>query len=278
MTPTPPLHGCKVISLALNVPGPVAAKRLKELGATIIKVEPPTGDPLSIYSADYYRELQQDIDIKKVNMKDVVGRQDLDVLLADADILLSAQRPAALARLNLAWSRLNADFPRLSHIAIVGYPHPNENEAGHDLTYLASEGLLSPTQMPLTLMADIAGAERAVTASLAALIGREKSGQGSYYEVALSEAAAGFIGPLKYGLTKTGALLGGGFAGYNIYKCSVGHIAVAALEPHFFAHLQELLNVQYATVPMLAEIFLTRTASEWELWAHRHDVPLSQIR
>ena len=53
MTPTPPLHGCKVISLALNVPGPVAAKRLKELGATIIKVEPPTGDPLSIYSADY---------------------------------------------------------------------------------------------------------------------------------------------------------------------------------------------------------------------------------
>ena len=111
-------------------------------------------------------------------MKDVVGRQDLDVLLADADILLSAQRPAALARLNLAWPRLNADFPRLSHIAIVGYPHPNENEAGHDLTYLASEGLLSPTQMPLTLMADIAGAERAVTASLAALIGREKSGQG----------------------------------------------------------------------------------------------------
>lgn len=272
------LHGCKVISLALNVPGPVAAKRLKELGAAIIKVEPLTGDPLSIYSADYYRELQQDIAVKKINLKDDLGRQDFDALLADADILLTAQRPAALARLNHAWHRLSADFPRLSHIAIVGYPHPKENEAGHDLTYLASEGLLSPTHMPLTLMADIAGAERAVTASLTALIAREKSGHGSYHEVALADAAAAFVGPLKYGMTKSGALLGGGFAGYNIYKCSEGHIAVAALEPHFFAHLQELLNVQYATVPMLAEIFLTRTASEWELWAQRHDVPLTRLR
>ena len=277
MTPTPALHGCKVISLALNVPGPVAARRLKDLGASITKVEPPTGDPLHIYSADYYRELQQDIDIRKINLKDALGRQDLDALLADADILLTAQRPAALARLDLAWQRLGADFPRLSHIAILGYPHPNENEAGHDLTYLASEGLLSATQLPLTLMADIAGAERAVSAALAALIAREKSGHGSYHEVALSDAAAAFIGPLKYGLTKPGALLGGGFAGYNTYQCSEGHIAVAALEPHFFAHLQELLNVQYATVPMLAEIFLTRTASEWELWAQRHDVPLTQL-
>lgn len=278
MTPTPALHGCKVITLALNVPGPVAARRLKDLGASITKVEPLNGDPLHIYSADYYRELQQDIAVKKINLKDALGRQDLDALFADADILLTAQRPAALARLNLAWPRLSADFPRLSHIAIVGYPHPNENEAGHDLTYLASEGLLSPTQMPLTLMADIAGAERAVSASLAALIEREKSGRGSYHEVALSDAAAAFIGPLKYGLTKPGALLGGGFAGYNIYQCSEGHIAVAALEPHFFAHLQELLNVQYATVPMLADIFLSRTASDWELWALRHDVPLTRLR
>jgi alpha-methylacyl-CoA racemase len=278
MTALLPLHGCKVITLALNVPGPVAAKRLKELGSTIIKIEPPNADPLSIYSTDYYRELQQGIEVKKINLKDELGRQDLDTLIADADILLTAQRPAALARLNLAWRRLSADFPRLSQIAIVGYLHPNENEAGHDLTYLASEGLLSPTQMPLTLMADIAGAERAVSASLAALIAREKSGHGSYHEVALSDAAAAFVGPLKYGMTQPGALLGGGFAGYNIYPCSEGHVAIAALEPHFFARLQELLNVQYATAPMLAEIFLTRTASEWELWAQRHDVPLSRLR
>jgi crotonobetainyl-CoA:carnitine CoA-transferase CaiB-like acyl-CoA transferase len=278
MTPTSPLHGCKVISLALNVPGPVAAKRLKELGATIIKVEPPGGDPLHIYSADYYRELQQDIEVKRINLKDDLGRHDLSALLDNADILLTAQRPAALARLHLAWHQLSADYPRLSHIAIVGYPYPRENEAGHDLTYLASEGLLSPTQMPLTLMADIAGAERATTATLAAIIAREKSGRGSYHEVALSDAAAAFVGPLKYGLTKPDALLGGGFAGYNIYKCSEGHIAIAALEPHFFAHLQELLNVQYATVTMLAEIFLTRTASEWELWAQRHDVPLTRLQ
>ncbi|MEY4729753.1 MAG: hypothetical protein RL020_911 [Pseudomonadota bacterium] len=277
MTLTLSLHGYKVISLALNVPGPVAAKRLKELGATILKVEPPSGDPLSIYSADYYRELQQDIKVKKINLKDEMGQKQLDALLADADILLTAQRPAALEKLNLGWPRIEKTFPRLSHIAIIGYPRPNESTAGHDLTYLASEGLLSPTQMPLTLLADIAGAERAVSAALAALIVRDKTNQGSYHEVALSEAAAAFTGPLKYGLTKSGALLGGGFAGYNIYQCSEGHIAVAALEPHFFAHLQELLKVEYATVAKLAEIFLTQSADEWEQWAQRHDVPLAKL-
>ncbi|MGB9150548.1 MAG: CoA transferase [Burkholderiales bacterium] len=271
------LSGCKVVSLALNVPGPVAASRLKQLGADVIKVEPPSGDPLAIYCADYYRELQHGIEVKKINLKDTTGQTDLDGLLAGADILLTAQRPAALERLNLGWQRLAQTFPRLSHVAIVGYPHPNENIAGHDLTYLASEGLLSPGHMPLTLMADIAGAESAVSAALAALIDRGQSGTGSYHEVALSEACAAFSGPLKHGMTRAGALLGGGFAGYNIYRCSEGHVAVAALEPHFFAHLQELLNVQYATVPMLAEIFLTRTAGEWEQWAQRHDLPLARL-
>ncbi|MGB8337705.1 MAG: CaiB/BaiF CoA-transferase family protein [Burkholderiales bacterium] len=278
MPPSPVLSGCKVVSLALNVPGPVAASRLKQLGADVIKVEPPSGDPLTIYSADYYHELHQGIAIKKINLKDESGQQELGALLASADILLTAQRPAALQRLNLGWQRLEKMFPRLSHIAIVGYPHPGENASGHDLTYLASEGLLLPAPMPLTLLADIAGAERAVSAALAALIAREKSGRGSYNELALSDAAAAFTGPLKYGLTLPGALLGGGFAGYNIYKCSEGHVAVAALEPHFFAHLQELLNVQYATVPMLAEIFLTRTANQWEDWALMHDVPLKRLR
>jgi alpha-methylacyl-CoA racemase len=278
MATDPFLQGCKVVSLALNVPGPVAAQRLHSFGATITKVEPPSSDPLGIYSADYYRELHDGIKVLKINLKDESDRQEFDSLLADTDILLTAQRPAALARLNLSWQRLKTDFPRLSQIAIVGYPHPNDNAAGHDLTYLASEGLLSPSPMPLTLLADIAGAERAVSATLAALMAREKSGHGLYHEVALSDAAAAFTGPSRHGLTQPGALLGGGFAGYNIYKCSEGYIAVAALEPHFFAHLQELLNVQYATVPMLAEIFLTRTASEWEQWAQRHDVPLSRLR
>jgi alpha-methylacyl-CoA racemase len=272
------LSDCKVVSLALNVPGPVTAKRLLALGAQVIKVEPPSGDPLMIYSVDYYHELQQGIVVRKINLKDETGQSELNALLADADILLTAQRPAALEKLNLGWPRIKKTFPRLSHIAIVGFPHPNENTAGHDLTYLASEGLLSPANMPLTLLADIAGAERAVSAALAALIAREKTNQGSYHEVALSDAANAFTAPLKFGLTKSGALLGGGFAGYNIYRCREGHIAVAALEPHFYAHLQELLNVEYATVAKLAEIFLTRNADEWEQWAQRHDVPLSKLK
>ncbi len=278
MSATSPLNGITVVTLALNVPGPVAAKRLREMGAQIVKIEPPSGDPLSIYSADYYAELQRDIAVKKINLKEASGRAELNSLLADTDILLTSYRPAALQRLHLNWQRLAKDFPALSQVAIVGYPHPRENEAGHDLTYLASEGLLSPSHMPLTLVADIGGAERAVTAALSSLILRGKTGKGSYHEVALSDAAAAFTSPLKFGMTKPGALLGGGFAGYNIYPCSEGHVAVAALEPHFYARLQELLNVQFATVKIFAEIFLTRSASEWEEWAKQHDLPITRLR
>ncbi len=92
-----------VLTLALNVPGPVAAARLAGLGATVTKVEPPGGDPLATVSPTWYRALHEGLAVQQIDLKTPEGRAALEPLLAAADLLLTANRPAALARLGLDW-------------------------------------------------------------------------------------------------------------------------------------------------------------------------------
>src|SRR5690606_20205433 len=97
----------------------------------------------------------------------------------DADILITSSRPSALARLGLDAKNLRKTYPRLCHVAIVGESGKRAEHAGHDLTYQARHGLVDPPSMPKALVADTAGAERAVSAALAMLYAREKTGKGS---------------------------------------------------------------------------------------------------
>lgn len=96
----------------------------------------------------------------------------------------------ALRRLCLGPEKLRQAYQRLRVFAIVGYPAPRVDEPGHDLTYLAQGGLLSPPEMPRTLLANLAGAERAVSATLALLLDHERGRDAGYVEVAISEVAA----------------------------------------------------------------------------------------
>src|SRR3954468_3289168 len=96
-----PLHGIRVLTLAVNVPGPVAAARLAALGADVTKVEPPSGDPLARGCPDWYAELTPGQRIVRLDLKEARERAMLDDLLAEADLLLTATRRAALDRLNL---------------------------------------------------------------------------------------------------------------------------------------------------------------------------------
>jgi len=205
----PPLRGVRVITLAVNVPGPVAAARLTQLGATVIKVEPPDGDPLAAVSPAWYRELRAGQEVVRLNLKADDDRAALDDLLGQADLLLTATRPAALDRLDLSWPRLHARFPRLARVAIVGPPASHAGAPGHDLTYLAPLGLLSPPELPRTLLADLAGAGRAVEAALALLYARERDHVAGHVEVSLADAAGLFADPLRHGLTRPGGALNG---------------------------------------------------------------------
>ncbi len=270
------LNGLKVLTMAVNLPGPAAAARLSQMGAEVIKLEPPAGDPMELYHAGWYRDLAAGQTVVRLDVKDDEGRRILDGMLDETDLLITATRPAALERLKLDWASLHRRFPRLCQVAIVGYPAPRENEAGHDLTYQASLGLLTPPHMPRTLLADMAGAELAVSSALGLLLARER-GQGSgYAEVALSDAAAAMAEPFRYGCTVPGALLAGGIPEYNIYQANQGWVAVAALEPHFKKRLETALSV--ATPEEYRNVFATKSACEWEEWGQELDVPIVAIK
>jgi crotonobetainyl-CoA:carnitine CoA-transferase CaiB-like acyl-CoA transferase len=273
-----PLGGMNVLTLAINVPGPVAAARLAALGATVTKIEPPGGDPLAAACPVWYEGLTVGQRVIRLDLKEPAARAALDELLGKSDLLLTASRPSALARLGLEWPTLHARYPRLTHVAIVGHAAPGGERPGHDLTYLAHAGLLSPPTMPRTLFADLAGAERAVSAALALLLDRMRGAEPAYAEVALATVADEFAAPLRHGLTGLLDRLGGETAQYGLYATRDGWLAVAALEPRFRIGLACALGVERLDRAELAVIFATRTAAEWEAWGAERDLPLAAVR
>ncbi len=264
-------------TFGVNVPGPVAVARLTSLGARVFKIEPPAGDPLAQQCREWYVELHGGIETERLDLKTLEGRSRLESHLSNATVLITAQRAAALARLGLGWERLHERFPQLCQVAIVGFSPPRENEPGHDLTYLAAEGLLNPPHVPRTLVVDLAGAERVVSAVLAARIAGARDGGGRYVEVVLADVARSMAAPLRHGLTAPGAILGGGFPGYRLYQSRHGWVAVAALEPHFLERLRRELRGAEPCDDQFAAMFATRTAFEWENWGRDHDVPIIAV-
>jgi crotonobetainyl-CoA:carnitine CoA-transferase CaiB-like acyl-CoA transferase len=261
----------------LNLPGPVAAARLAGLGAVVVKVEPPSGDPLGGVAPGWYGELARGQDVRFIDLKDEVGRRQLDALLEEADLLLTSFRPSALDVLGLAWPQLTRRFPRLCQVAIVGHAAQDQERPGHDLTYQASSGLLPTPTVPRVPLADLAGAERAVTEGLAALVKRAATGASSYCEVSLADVCDHFAEPVRRGLTTPDGVLGGGSPRYGIYEASTGYVALAALEPHFWRRLLTLLEAD-GSRESLESAFTRRTALEWEEWAQAHDMPLVAVQ
>lgn len=281
MTPTENttlLQGIKIVSLALNAPGPVAAARLTKLGAEVTKVEPPGGDATSRAAPAWYESLCRGQTVVRLDLKDPGGRAQLDSLLAKADLLLASFRPSALQRLGLDWESLHARHPQLCFVGIIGYPAPLEERTGHDLTYQSDFGLLRPPEMPPTLFVDLAGAERAVSMALALLNRAARKGEAGCAWVSLHECARDLAEPLAAGLTSAGGLLGGGYPLYGFYQTNDGWVAIAALEPHFAERLLSELGLKNAARAELEIIFLQRNAAEWESWAAERDLPLVAVR
>jgi crotonobetainyl-CoA:carnitine CoA-transferase CaiB-like acyl-CoA transferase len=273
-----PLEGIKLVSTAFNMPGPAAVWQLHGFGATIVKVEPPNGDPLGRNCPELYREFTAGQEVVRLDLKSDAGRAQLDRHLADADVLLTSTLPSSLARLNLAWERLQRDFPRLCQVAIIGYAPPDEELTGHDLTYQASVGLVSPPAMPATLLADMAGAQTAVTHTFAVLAERARTGAGVHSFVPIAGAVDFFAIPLRYEITSPGGRLAGTLPMYNLYRAREGWVAVAALEPQFWARMRELLALKEGTCEELAAVLATRTAAQWERWAAENRLPVGAVR
>jgi alpha-methylacyl-CoA racemase len=275
---TSSLAGLRIVTTAVNVPGPVAAAMLRGMGATVVKVEPPTGDPLEKVAAAWYADLSAGIDIVRLDLRTDEGRGRIDELLAHADVLITSSRPASLQRLGLSWPELHRRHQQLCHVAIIGYAAPRHDVAGHDLTYQAEAGLVKPPAMPTALVADLAGAQRAVIEVLDLLFSRARTGEPGFVEVSLAQSADLFAAPLRHGLTTETGILGGQRAAYNIYPARDGWVAVAALEPHLRTALARELGVDVEDRTALAAALSQRPAADWHTWADVRGLPLTAVR
>jgi crotonobetainyl-CoA:carnitine CoA-transferase CaiB-like acyl-CoA transferase len=277
----------RVLSLALNLPGPAALMRLRAMGATCQKIEPPSGDPMGLYNQQAYAALHAGVKIGAADLKTEKGQAALHEELARTDVLLTSFRPSALEKLGLGWKKLHRLYPALSLVAVVGAPGARAEEPGHDLTYLADAGLVTGLELPATLFADMGGALMASEAVLQAVLVQKTSGKGTFQEVALSGAADWLALPRTWGLTQPSGSVGGAHAGYRVYPCKDGRVAVAALEPHFAAALcaaaglppsdSRALMFAPGTHQAIAAFLLRRTRRQLDKLAVEKDIPLHTL-
>ncbi len=302
--PALPLKGIRILSLSLNLPGPAAFWRCRQMGATCVKLEPPApagmppgtpGDPLGWSLRATYDMLHHGMRIVTANAKTEAGQKAIHRELAKADVLLTSFRPSALAKLGLDWKSLHKKYPGLSQVAIVGAPGARAEEPGHDLTYMADNGLVQGLNMPPTLYADMGGSLMASEAVLKAVLMQKVQSKGQYFEVALADASKYLGLPLAWGMTRLpgtrgkgdlGGSVGGGHAGYKVYPSKDGRVAIAALEPHFADSLCKLAGVKHENITTMfaastheavAKLLAAHTNKQLDKLAVEHDLPLHTL-
>src|SRR5262249_49346756 len=201
---TQPLSAITVLDFTTLLPGPLATLMLAEAGAEVIKIERPGGEELRRHpphidgESAVYALLSRGKKSIVLDLKEPGGRARLAPLLERCDVLVEQFRPGVMARLGLGYDAVKAINPRAVYCAITGYGRegPRRHEAGHDLNYIAATGVLAlspgpadrPT-VPPALIADIGGgAMPAVMNILLGLRQRDITGEGSFIDIAMTDA------------------------------------------------------------------------------------------
>ena len=269
-----PLRGLLVVDFTRYLPGAFASRELLELGARVVCVEQPGGDPLRATAPAWHAALAAGKESVVVDLK-----EDASLargLLARADVVLESFRPGVASRLGIGPEHAPATAVYCS-ITGFGLDGRHVQRAGHDLNYLGWAGVLADTApaLPPVQVADLAaGALGAVTKVLAALLEREKTGRGAHVVVSMTHGSHRLAAHRRGG-EPVPRLLTGGLACYRIDTTGDGRLlTVGALEPPFFRRLAELLGQpelaerQYAAeqeelAAELAATFAQRPLAEW---------------
>ena len=251
----PLLSGLRVLDLTRNLPGPFATRLLADLGATIVKVEPPEGDPARPLAA-LFEALNHGKECRTIDFRSSADLDRLRAWVQEADVLLDSFRPGVLQGLGLDAATLHALNPRLVMVSITGYGQhgPWAQKAGHDLNFMALSGVLDQLRAPTGELAlsnvqwgDLAGGSAmACIAVLAAVFEAQKTGQGRQLDVSMvhglhaqlvmPKATGAMLAPLLGRRPGAGEdLLNGVLPCYNLYATQDGrHLAVGALEFKFW--------------------------------------------
>ncbi len=285
-----PLAGIRVLDLSRLIPGPWCSQILADLGADVVKVETPlAGDYARIAPAELgfggvFESVNRGKRSVAVNHRLPRGRDVVLRLAATADVFLESSLPGQLARRGLGPAEVRAANPRIVYCSLSGYGQagPYRDRPGHDLDYLAISGLLTllgpvgarPVPPGLQI-ADLAGGTLAALEIVAALVRRERTGEGTTLDVAILDAVVAWLGPLGAGAATAGTTpgaLSGAFPCYGIYAAADGaYLAVGALEPPFWVAFcrgvgrEDLVPRQYdpTAVGEVAALLVERPRADW---------------
>jgi alpha-methylacyl-CoA racemase len=268
------LSGIRVIDLSQYIPGPMATLFLSDMGAEVLKVEPPHGDgmqELGPHDQDgqpvFYNALNAGKSVCRLNLKDLGDRATFLDLLDDADVVIEGFRTGVLERLGIDYPVLRKEKPSIILCSVSGYGVGTSRsaDAGHDVNYLALSGVLhrNGSDHPMYLdppMSDVAGALFAAMTILGALNRQARTGEGCHIDMALADT----LMPMQlmqvadFGANGTipqrgSTYLNGAAAYYQVYATSDGqHVALGAVEPKFWAAFCEA-SVRPDWIPRLAE-------------------------
>jgi alpha-methylacyl-CoA racemase len=291
------LAGTRILDLTQYIPGPFATQWLSDLGAEVVKVEPPAGDPMrtmgpldSDGTTVFYKLANRNKAVVTLDLKNADDNAAFARLVEKADVLLEAYRPGVMTRLGFGPEVLDRLNPKLIHCSLSGYGQtgPLAPAAGHDLTYIAltgglfASGTAERPVMTFPPLADHAGAMMTMTAILAALVRRGATGKGAKLDVSLSEAALAWMpgiltGAHRFGEEKREAgIINGGAGYYRIYRTGDGRfVALAALEEKFWRKFCDTVDrtewihrhaepfPQNELISELDALFRTKTRDEW---------------
>jgi alpha-methylacyl-CoA racemase len=265
-----PLDGTLVVDLSRYLPGPYASRELLRLGARVVRLEPPEGDPMRTTAPAWDEALNAGKESVRIDLKadPEAGRE----LCSSADVVIESFRPGVAARLGVGPD----DLPeRVVYCSITGFGlgGRHEQRAGHDLNYLGWAGVLDDTApaLPPVQVADLAaGALDAVVEILGALLERERTGRGRHLVISMTHGSHR-LAAHRLGGEPIPQMLTGGAACYRIYRTADGRwLTVAALEPKFWLRLVELVGLPHVgprqwepRLPELEARIRERTLAEW---------------
>lgn len=246
-----PLTGCRVLDLSLLLPGPYCTWLLASFGAEVIKVEPPTGDPVRHMNPALFAMLNRGKRSVTLDFKQAADRKAFLALVAEADMVVEGFRPGTLDRLGLSVAQLQAVQPKLVVGSISGYgwTGPYRDHAGHDIGFLSLAGYFAvPSQLdhqmvrPQIRLADMVAGQSAALALTMAWMQARQSGQGCHVDASIFDATMGWTAPMLLASAPHAAPadLPHVMADSALYRTLDGrHLCLATLEDKFWINFTQ---------------------------------------
>src|SRR5437660_3419424 len=289
-----PLRGVRVVDFSMFVPGPFATAIFADLGAEVIKVEPPRGDPGRSYVPVQFNTGNRNKRSLALDLKSSPSRDVVEKLVKKADVVVEGFRPGVARRLSPDYEKLKTHNPETIYCSIAGYGQtgPWRERPGHDVNYVAAAGglafpgqWLKPPARSSYPVADMGGGAFAAIAVLAAL----HEGRSAYLDLSLFEAAF-FMAAMRHSLDPNVDPRAHLFPVNDVFETADGkRLTLGILEEHFWENfvrlVPELADERFASdekrrangdalSASLETIVRRKTATEWQRLLEEHDVPV----